>query len=397
MGTPRVSFVLPVLNGKATLESCLRHIQGQTLRQWECIAVDDGSSDGSPAIVEAFASRDPRFRLIRHESNRGVGAARQTGLCAAAGDAVHFVDQDDHLLPDGIERLHRVLARLPEPAAVFGNFLAVHSETGRQYRWESYPSTIGFSDLVERSPFTFLNVLHRRTLVLDVGGLASSVDGCDEWDLWGRLTRTGRRLHHGDVDVGEYRLHGLNASLNAERLLTSGLKVLDVLHRSDARVPNPAPEWRDGAPAEGRTRRQLRFFWLQTANCLARDRVDEAIALVTILEECAGNGLISDGTVGDLHGAMKYGCMLAGTDPARYLLELRPVLDRYFVRLEARLGLPGFASAAQKRLLETFLESMLSENGRLRGAVETYRTSRSYRIGRALTRTAGKLLRSVRG
>jgi hypothetical protein len=204
-------------------------------------------------------------------------------------------------------------------------------------------------------------------------------------------------MHHRDVDVGEYRLHGRNASLNAGRLLAAGLRVLEVLHRPDSRVPNPAPEWREGAPAEGRVRRQLRFFWLQTANCLARDRVDDAIALVDILEECAGGPILCDGTVGDLHGTMKYGCMLAGTDPTRYLLELRPVLDRYFVRLEERLGLPGFAAAAQERLLEAFLKSMFSENERLRVAVEAYRTSRSYRVGRALTRTAGRLLRSVRG
>jgi hypothetical protein len=204
-------------------------------------------------------------------------------------------------------------------------------------------------------------------------------------------------MHHRGVDVGEYRLHGRNASLNGGRLLAAGLKVLEVLHQPDPRVPNPAPEWRDGAPDEEKLRRQVRFFWLQTANCLARDRIDDAIGLVATLEERAGSGIISDRTVGDLHGAMTFGCMLAGTDPARYLLELRPVLDHYFVRLEERLGLPGFASAAQSRLLERFLESTLSENERLRGTVEAYRTSRSYRVGRALTRTAGRLLRSVRG
>jgi hypothetical protein len=392
LGRPRVSFILPVFNGEETLERCLGALQGISLREWECVAVDDGSGDRGAAIVEAFGRRDKRFRLLRHGNNRGVGAARNTGLSAAVGEAIHFLDQDDLLLPSGIERLAGALTRCPDAAAVFGNFLAVHAETGRRTQWESYPSSLGFSDLVDGSPFTFLTVLHERRRVVGVGGMAEGVDGCDEWDLWGRLTRTGRRLHHCDADVGEYQIHGRNASLDGARLLRSGLKVLDVLHQPDARVPDPAPEWAGGAALAGKTRRQARFFWLQTGNYLAQQRVEDAVALVDILEDLAGPRLVRHEDAGDLHAGMKYGCMLTGLDPTAYFLERADVLDRYFALLEVRLGTPGFAVSAQRMLLVCFVEDLIRRIKRLEGRVERYRCSRSCRIGRALTRSLGRLL-----
>jgi hypothetical protein len=169
------------------------------------------------------------------------------------------------------------------------------------------------------------------------------------------------------------------------------LKVIEVLHAVDRRVPSPAEEWRRGAPPEGKARRQLRFYWAQTANCLARRRVDEAVALVAVLERFVRNDLITAETVVDLHAGMRYGCMLAGTDPARYLLDLDEPLDRFFDVLETRLGNAHFASNAKRRLLDCFLTSVLSDNERLRGLIESYRSSRSYRLGRALTQSARKL------
>lgn len=90
----KVSIIVPVYNCEDYLERCLDSIKGQTLTDWECIVINDGSSDNSGAVLERYASKDSRFRVI-HQENRGVSAARNAGLGAAAGEYVGFVDSDD--------------------------------------------------------------------------------------------------------------------------------------------------------------------------------------------------------------------------------------------------------------------------------------------------------------
>jgi glycosyltransferase involved in cell wall biosynthesis len=99
-----ISVIVPVYNASAYVAESLSSIQAQTFKDWECICVDDGSSDDSPRIVEGFAANDKRFRLIR-QKNGGPGAARNTGLKAAQGEYFTFVDADDRVHPQMLERL----------------------------------------------------------------------------------------------------------------------------------------------------------------------------------------------------------------------------------------------------------------------------------------------------
>ncbi len=107
---PAVSVIVPVFQVEPYLDACLRSIAGQTLRDLEVVVVDDGSTDGSLAIAERFAAQDARVRIVR-QANRGLGNARNTGLEAAGGEHVAFVDSDDMLMPGALERLHAVLRR----------------------------------------------------------------------------------------------------------------------------------------------------------------------------------------------------------------------------------------------------------------------------------------------
>jgi glycosyltransferase involved in cell wall biosynthesis len=103
-GHPRISIIVPVYNAQAHIAECLSRIQVQTSQSWECVCVDDGSSDESAQIVESFAAKDDRFHLIR-QSNAGPGVARNVGLEAARGDYFTFVDADDCVHPEMLERL----------------------------------------------------------------------------------------------------------------------------------------------------------------------------------------------------------------------------------------------------------------------------------------------------
>ena len=97
---PRLSVVVPIYNVELYLEECLDSIAAQTFGDFECVLVDDGSTDSSAAIAEAYAAKDARFRLVR-QANQGLGAARNAGWrqIAAGSEYLAFVDSDDTLPP----------------------------------------------------------------------------------------------------------------------------------------------------------------------------------------------------------------------------------------------------------------------------------------------------------
>lgn len=91
---PVVSVVIPVYKADKYLRRCLDSLIAQTFTDWQAICIDDGSPDRSPAILDEYASRDSRFKVI-HKTNAGVSAARNDGIENADGDFIHFLDADD--------------------------------------------------------------------------------------------------------------------------------------------------------------------------------------------------------------------------------------------------------------------------------------------------------------
>src|SRR5215218_493209 len=101
---PAVSVVMPLYNVEAYLADCLDSMLGQDFADFEVLLVDDGSPDGSRAIAQRYVRRDPRVRLLTRP-NGGLGAARNTGVRAARGEFLTFVDSDDLLPADALARL----------------------------------------------------------------------------------------------------------------------------------------------------------------------------------------------------------------------------------------------------------------------------------------------------
>lgn len=94
MINPKISVIVPVYNTKEYLEKCIDSIVGQTYQNLEIILVDDGSTDGSSQIIDAYAQKDRRIVVV-HKENGGEGSARNAGLNVATGDYIGFVDSDD--------------------------------------------------------------------------------------------------------------------------------------------------------------------------------------------------------------------------------------------------------------------------------------------------------------
>ena len=104
MDKSRISIIIPVYNAEEYLDRCLESIVEQNYSSYEVILVDDGSTDSSPLICDRYSATDPRFRTI-HKANGGVSSARNAGMNLAKGEYLMFVDSDDALLPDALERM----------------------------------------------------------------------------------------------------------------------------------------------------------------------------------------------------------------------------------------------------------------------------------------------------
>ncbi len=98
MENPKISVIIPVYNREKYIKNCLEVITNQTYKDLEIIIVNDGSSDNSINIINTFT--DERIKLIHHEKNQGLSAARNTGIDNATGKYIHFMDDDDEVNPE---------------------------------------------------------------------------------------------------------------------------------------------------------------------------------------------------------------------------------------------------------------------------------------------------------
>ncbi|HFI0458074.1 TPA: glycosyltransferase family 2 protein [Streptococcus suis] len=105
---PLISVIIPIYNVEKYLERCLDSVVNQTFTNLEIILVNDGTPDGSVAIAEAYQEKDKRIKLI-HQENAGLSEARNTGIVAATGDYIAFLDSDDWLELDAYEYLLQLL------------------------------------------------------------------------------------------------------------------------------------------------------------------------------------------------------------------------------------------------------------------------------------------------
>ncbi len=115
METPLVTVVIPVYNSEKYLEETLHSVLGQSYSHWECILVDDGSTDQSPQIAGLFTDKDTRFKFLKRKREpKGVSACRNIGIEASGGDYIIFLDSDDLLHKENLANRVKYMEQHPE-------------------------------------------------------------------------------------------------------------------------------------------------------------------------------------------------------------------------------------------------------------------------------------------
>jgi glycosyltransferase involved in cell wall biosynthesis len=185
-----ISVVMPVYNGASFLERALRSLTVQTMPHWELLAVDDASTDDSFDRLSHAAQADPRIRPARLEINQGPSAARNHALRQARGDIIAYLDQDDELYP---EQLQRIVARMDWwDVLVFAYDLVyppgVVGGSEQVFTWDPAPVR---DRILEQHIAVPLGVAHRREL-LDRVGLFNEHEYVEhDSDQWRRFARAG--------------------------------------------------------------------------------------------------------------------------------------------------------------------------------------------------------------
>lgn len=212
-----VSVVIPAKNAAAYIGETIASALAQAAVT-EVIVVDDGSTDGTEAIVGAI--RDPRLRLTRNDAS-GVSAARNLGARNAGGDWLVFLDADDRLQPDAVTTLLMAAKTAPHAVLVYGDYNTI----------DSAGQTIGRRDLLKGRQKPSGNVLERLArgnfivnggimliraeAFCASGGFDVSLRYCEDWHCWCRLAALGEFSYVPKLLL-DYRLHTAN-TMNAAR------------------------------------------------------------------------------------------------------------------------------------------------------------------------------------
>jgi glycosyltransferase involved in cell wall biosynthesis len=181
---PKVTVVVPVFNEVATIQRAIASVSRQTLADFEIIVVDDASTDGSGEAVAKMG--EPQLRLIRHGRTQGAAAARNSGIRAARGELIAFLDSDDEWLPDKLAIQVGAMASDVAPAATCTAFYLAHSDArvlrtpAARHGWQEE-----FLDGCFVSPGSTLMV--RRDVYKKVGMLDESLMRFEDWEWLIRL------------------------------------------------------------------------------------------------------------------------------------------------------------------------------------------------------------------
>ncbi|WP_232798051.1 glycosyltransferase [Salinibacter altiplanensis] len=256
---PLVSIVTPCYNDAAYVREAIESVLNQSYPHLEAIVIDDGSTDDSWDVIQSFGDRVQ----CEQQPNQGAPAARNRGVEMAEGTYVKFLDADDVLVMDCIERQVRQAEALPEEkdAVVFGDAIWVDEEG---YELDGYDDLRGrkpdeepVTHLLFSNPLTSCP-LHRQEYLLEVGGFDTSLPRSQEHDLHLRLALAGVEFVYEPTPTYHFRQHEEADRISGRSYAEQGLMThYDLIQRYRRLI-----EKKQGKPLPGEVRTVLaRALW----------------------------------------------------------------------------------------------------------------------------------------
>jgi len=189
---PLVTAIIPTFNRASIVGRAIRSVLGQTFQGWELLVVDDASTDDTERVVRSFPDR--RIRYIRHEQNRRVSAARNTGIRSAQGEYVSFLDDDDEWLPEKLAMEVEVFRNSDPEVGLVYTGKTVFDEHGQvlQLRMPTESGWV-YDAMLDRHFIGSPSRVTVRKQVLDrVAGFDDTFTDCQDYDLWLRVAKISK-------------------------------------------------------------------------------------------------------------------------------------------------------------------------------------------------------------
>lgn len=181
-GAPLVSIVMPVRNRGSVITTAIQSVQAQSFAAWELIVIDDGSTDDTAAVVRSLAETDQRIKLVTQDW-KGASVARNTGLAAASGEFITFLDSDDQWTPDYLRVSLATLHRHNADAV----YLAVEITRNEGVSYRAFAG--GLRELLDQNFITMSTLTVRRSLVEKIGGFDPQIRRWIDYDFAIRVFR----------------------------------------------------------------------------------------------------------------------------------------------------------------------------------------------------------------
>jgi glycosyltransferase involved in cell wall biosynthesis len=227
-----VSVIMPAFNVAPYLGASIESVQAQTAPDWELLIVDDGSTDGTAAVAEAFAAKDPRVRLLR-QANAGISAARNRALRRSSGSFLALLDSDDLWDPAYLAPQLRTFATRPQIDIVTGNgrFLGGEHHGCPVRPWPDRRPRPTLATILSDETSIFIMSIMRRRVYAAIGGFDESLRTNEDYEFWIRAAVAGFRFWRNDEPLGRYRRRDGSLSSSDVRMLTGILRVYEKTRR----------------------------------------------------------------------------------------------------------------------------------------------------------------------
>jgi len=222
-----VSVIIPAYNAVRYIKETLESVFSQTYKHYQIIVVNDGSPD-TPELDELLLPYMYRITYIKQE-NRGLAGARNTGLRAATGNLVAFLDADDIWMPEYLAEQTKFLSEHPEYDLVYCNarFFGDSVYDGMEYMKvcpsEGEATAVA---IISRRCHVFVSATARREAMLAVA-FDESLRSCEDFDCWLRFTSAGYRIGYHRKILVRYRKHGASLSASPVWMAENNIRVLN--------------------------------------------------------------------------------------------------------------------------------------------------------------------------
>ena len=302
----KVSVIIPAYNQANYLRSAIQSVLDQTWTDFEILVVDDGSTDETADIANALT--DERVQYI-YQDNKGLSAARNTGIKHSAGKYLTYLDSDDQFLPEKLEVLVNVLEENPHFGFAAGQAIPIDEDNLPIGEIFDIPLPDDSSQLLLGNPLHVGSVMVERSWQEIAGLFDETLRSYEDWDMWLRLARAGCLMAWVARPVSLYRFHRHQMTRQGKQMTTATFAVLDK-HFSDPTLPESWRGLRDSAYSNAHLRAAMQAYNAQ----------DFSAAQSHMLEACRLNPELVAGEADLMANRLAaFACSPKNPDPIHFL------------------------------------------------------------------------------